>query len=709
VDGQASVATQLAFTVQPSNTSANAAITPAIQVTARDAQGNTATDFTGNIVVAMGTNPGGGVLEGIKTRRAVAGVATFPNLRIKKSGAGYTLTATAANQTAATSAAFDITPGAATQFVAFAVPNAVAGVAISPAVQVRAVDAYGNTAPSFAGNVTMTIVQGPAGSALFGTTTVAAVAGVATFSDLSIRKANKPALKYKLKATSGTFTANSSPAFDIFPAAASQLIYTRQPSTAKAGERFDPAVTVTALDQFANVATGFTGDVTVAIGTNPGGGTLAGATTRTAVAGVATFGGTVGLSIDKAGTGYTLVATADGLTSVTSVAFNITPAAPAQLAFTVQPSNTAPGATITPAVEVTARDAQGNTATGFNGSITVAIANNPGGGTLAGTKTRNAVAGVATFNNLSINAAGTGYTLQATSANKTPATSNAFKIGSVGDLWTAAASMPVRSATLGAATINGILYAVGGFNGTDGDLATLQAYDPTIDTWTTKASMPTARQVLGVAAIDGILYAVGGYHNGFLSTLEAYDPTTNMWTTKASMPTPRSGLGVAAINGILFAVGGNGSDGRVVEAYDPATDMWTTKASMPTARQTFGIAAINGILYAVGGDFGSSSLATVEAYDPVADAWTTKASMPTGRSNLGAGALNGALYAVGGFNGATLGTLEAYDPATNMWTTKASMVTARSNQGVAAIDGVLYVAGGYDGDTQVATVEAYHP
>ena len=120
-----------------------------------------------------------------------------------------------------------------------------------------------------------TIVQGPAGGALFGTTTVTAVAGVATFADLSIRKANKPAAKYDLKArSSGTFTATSSPTFSIFPAAASQLVYTRQPSTEKAGQRFDPAVTLTALDAFDNVATGFTGNVTVAIGTNPGGGTL---------------------------------------------------------------------------------------------------------------------------------------------------------------------------------------------------------------------------------------------------------------------------------------------------------------------------------------------------------------------------------------------------------------------------------------------------
>ena len=65
--------------------------------------------------------------------------------------------------------------------------------------------------------------------------------------------------------------------------------------------------------------------VTVAIGTNPSGGTLSGTKTVNAVAGVATFSG---LSIDNIGTGYTLVASASGLTSGTSTAFDITSKGP---------------------------------------------------------------------------------------------------------------------------------------------------------------------------------------------------------------------------------------------------------------------------------------------------------------------------------------------------------------------------------------------
>jgi hypothetical protein len=163
----------------------------------------------------------------------------------------------------------------------------------------------------------------------------------------------------------------------------------------------------------------------VAIGDNPAGGTLSGTTTVPAVEGVATFSN---LSIDRSGTGYTLTAAAAGLAATTSAPFDITGAPAARLVFTVQPSSTAAGATITPAVRVTAVDAQGNRATSFTGNVTVAIGDNPAGGTLSGTTTVPAVEGVATFSNLSIDRSGTGYTLTAAAAGLAAATSARFDI-----------------------------------------------------------------------------------------------------------------------------------------------------------------------------------------------------------------------------------------------------------------------------------------
>src|SRR5260370_3525238 len=95
---RAGTATALVFSVQPTNTVAGSAITPDVQVTAQDGSGNTATGFTGNITVAIGTNPSSGILSGTKTLAAVAGVGTFAGLSIDKAGSGYTLTATGAGR-----------------------------------------------------------------------------------------------------------------------------------------------------------------------------------------------------------------------------------------------------------------------------------------------------------------------------------------------------------------------------------------------------------------------------------------------------------------------------------------------------------------------------------------------------------------------------------------------------------------------------------
>ncbi len=420
-------ATQLAFTVQPVNTAAGAPITPTVQVTARDSVGNTATSFTANVTLAIGTNPpGNGVLDGTATVAAVAGIASFPGIDIDEVGAGYTFTAGAAGLTGATSSAFNITSGAATQ-LAFTVQPAdeAAGAPFTPAVQVTARDALGNVATGFTGTVTVAIgTNPPPGGVLDGTTSVSAVLGVATFPGLNIDKAGTG---YTLTASATGLTGATSAAFTIAAGAATQLAFTVQPSTEAAGAPITPAVQVTARDAFGNTAPSFTGSVTLAIGTNPPGtGVLDGTTSVAAIAGVATF---AALDIDEAGAGYTLTANATGLTGATSAAFNITAGAATQLAFTVQPGNAASGAPITPAVQVTARDALGNTATGFTGTVTVAIGTNPPpGGVLDGTASVAAVAGVASFPGLNIDEAGTGYTLTASAPGLTGATSAAFTI-----------------------------------------------------------------------------------------------------------------------------------------------------------------------------------------------------------------------------------------------------------------------------------------
>src|SRR2546427_12705364 len=113
---------------------------------------------------------------------AVGGMAGLGELSRIRTGPGYTLTASGGGLGPVTSPAFDITPGTATRLAFTQQPtNTVAGGAISPAVQLSALDPAGNLVPTFTGSVTVALGNNPGGRTLGGTTTVAAVGGVVTF------------------------------------------------------------------------------------------------------------------------------------------------------------------------------------------------------------------------------------------------------------------------------------------------------------------------------------------------------------------------------------------------------------------------------------------------------------------------------------------------------------------------------------------------
>jgi hypothetical protein len=206
---------------------------------------------------------------------------------------------------------------------------------------------------------------------------------------------------------------------------ATQLVFTVAPTSTAAGSSISPAVAVSIEDAGNNVQASATNTITLAIGTNPGSGALDGSTTVTAINGVATF---TGLAINKTGTGYTFTAAASGLTAATSGSFNITPGTATKLAFGVQPSNTSAGASISPPVTVLIEDSNGNLVTTSTATVTMAIGSNPSSGTLSGTVSVDAVAGVATFSDLNIDLSGDGYTLAASSTGLTGKSSSIFNI-----------------------------------------------------------------------------------------------------------------------------------------------------------------------------------------------------------------------------------------------------------------------------------------
>ena len=155
----------------------------------------------------------------------------------------------------------------------------------------------------------------------------------------------------------------------------------------------------------------------------------------------------------------TVTVTAAGLTSATQVE-TIQAASPSTLAFGQQPGTATAGSKLTPAPTVLVLDDFGNQTTS---SITVAVtlSGGPSGASLNGTRTATAVNGVATFPNLSLTGAGTGYTLTASRSlfgGFVTDTSDAFTVVAAQPdsiaITSSAVSAPASStATLGPVTV----------------------------------------------------------------------------------------------------------------------------------------------------------------------------------------------------------------------------------------------------------------
>src|SRR2546426_245949 len=82
---------------------------------------------------------------------------------------------------------------------------------------------------------------------------------------------------------------------------------------------------------------------------------------------------------------YTARDTTDSITIAQTATVTFTAGAASKLAFSQQPTNTTAGQPIAPAVTVQVQDQLGNPVTSSAASVTMAIQNNPGGGTLSGT------------------------------------------------------------------------------------------------------------------------------------------------------------------------------------------------------------------------------------------------------------------------------------------------------------------------------------
>jgi hypothetical protein len=293
------------------------------------------------------------------------------------------------------------------------------GAAINPPPSVLVTDALGHPLSNV--RVTFASASSTDGSSVIGPTQVTGANGIATVGSWMLGP--HPA-GYTLTATAAGLSGSPTASFTAYALAGSVARITVRAGdgqTAAVGTPVATAPAVVLQDAFGNPVTGAT--VTFKAS---GDGSVAGSPALSDVNGIAT------LTSWKLGTRpgpNTLTVSVAGVTATATLSATARPGPAAKLAFATDPSNVVPGQLITPAVVVLVEDQYGNVVTTDNSTVSIDLANNPGGSILGGNRAVQADHGRATFNVLFLSALGSGYTLiPSDSSLQRPSVSRPFDV-----------------------------------------------------------------------------------------------------------------------------------------------------------------------------------------------------------------------------------------------------------------------------------------
>ncbi|XP_041046024.1 kelch-like protein 18 [Carcharodon carcharias] len=260
-------------------------------------------------------------------------------------------------------------------------------------------------------------------------------------------------------------------------------------------------------------------------------------------------------------------------------------------------------------------------------------------------------------------------------------------------------------------SIAGLIYAVGGLNSAGDSLNVAEVFDPIANRWERCQEMTTSRSRVGVAMVNGLLYAIGGFDgHSRLSTVEVYNPEMDKWTKVASMNSKRSAMGTAVMDGHIYVCGGYDgiSSLNSVECYTPEADKWVSVTPMSACRSAAGVTVFEGRIYVSGGHDGLQIFNTVECYNHHTTTWYPVPSMLNKRCRHGAASLGSQMYVCGGYDGSGfLSIVEVYNSSSDQWYPLVPMNTRRSRVSLVSSCGRLYAIGGYDGQYNLNSMEMY--
>ena len=341
--------------------------------------------------------------------------------------------------------------------------------------------------------------------------------------------------------------------------------------------------------------------------------------------------------------------------------------------------------------------------------------------------------------------------------------------------WTSTTALPAAIKQAGAVALNGYIYLVGGAVSSTSQTTVYYAQimpDGTVGTWLTNGNaLPAARSLLSVVTLNGYIYAVGGY-NGTTDQDTTYyaeinpDGSVGPWSTSVwQLPTALSGTVGVAANGSIYISGGGTSNltYRASTIYDGAITDWqmSSNVTMPATKTYASGVYANGYIYSFGGNattsvyyapiniisrsaeysklvdigtntniqnimesstdsegvnlsyalaggstsvFGATSLLTPSLRSGKIDAWTSINSMSTAANGGGSVALNGYMYTIRLGATSTMYAKINADGTTGTWATTTALPAQRQFAGITTANGYIYLYGGANGGTVASDV-----
>lgn len=261
-----------------------------------------------------------------------------------------------------------------------------------------------------------------------------------------------------------------------------------------------------------------------------------------------------------------------------------------------------------------------------------------------------------------------------------------------GRSWVELAASPLpRQSELAVTTLDGALYALGGF----GAPRSFRRYDRPSNSWSTLPDLPAGRDHLAAFALDGAVYLVGGSPNGSGDQTVAgfrFDVVNASWE-----PRPELEWTYASHAAIAHGHGYIGSSDGSLQQYDPQHRRVRRLFNSGSAERDHSqVVSFLDEIWVISGR--TPERATVAIYDPAAESWREGPRIARGRGGFAAAVVGNRIVLAGGevLTGGTYvePSSEIYNAGAMIWVPGPDLPVPVHGVAGGAIDGRFVIVSG---------------